>query len=318
MGSPPHAAALHQLIAAPAPTRSGQYLAGLSVPWLGLRVLLHRPGLWKYAIMPIVLNLLITAIAILAMLVMAAGIVALLNWLTSGWQGTWFYVAIVLQVLGAAAMVMLCIAAAAIVWRLLSGILCGYFYSRLAARVERELGVGEDELCDVTLWAEIRDALADLGWLLLSLLLALLVALIPLIGPPLALAYSRTFRCSPAGGRSSLTRWRCADWRGRRGWCSAASMRPRRWAWGPSCWHWNSSRSSGRCSWSLPPPVQSSCTGKSRKLLSQQSSRSRETFGGHSTLRVFPELSRVRLQTLWQTLPIVAFVPESLMRQSGV
>jgi uncharacterized protein involved in cysteine biosynthesis len=199
MGNPPDTAGLHELIAAPAQTRRRQYLAGLSAPWLGLRVLWLRPGLWKYAIVPIVLNLLITVIAILAMLVMAAGMVALLHWLTSGWKGTWFYVAIILQVLGAAAMVMLCIGAAVIVWRLLSGILCGYFYSRLAARIERELGVGKDELRDVTLWQEVRDTLADLGWLLLSLLLALLMALVPLVGPPLALAYSLYFQVLTCG-----------------------------------------------------------------------------------------------------------------------
>jgi uncharacterized protein involved in cysteine biosynthesis len=82
---------------------------------------------------------------------------------------------------------------------LLSGVLCGYFYSRLAARVERELGIASDELHDVTLWQEVCDAMADLGWLLLSLLLALLLALVPLVGPPLALAYSLYFQILTCG-----------------------------------------------------------------------------------------------------------------------
>jgi uncharacterized protein involved in cysteine biosynthesis len=190
---------LARLITAPATTRFWQFLEGASTPWLGLSVMRHRPYLWKYAIVPIVLNIAIMFAALLAMVAMASGSVALLYWLLGDWQGNWWYAALALQILAAIVTVIICIATAVLTWRLLSGVLCGYFYGRLAMRVETEFGMNRDELREISLADELRDTAAGLFWLLISLVLALIVSLIPFIGPPIGFLYSTYFQTLSCG-----------------------------------------------------------------------------------------------------------------------
>lgn len=192
-------ARLQQLVVVPATTRLGRFLEGAATPWVGLKVLRLRPRLWAYAVVPVLLNLVITVVALAAMVVMAVAAIAVLNWWLGDWSGYWFFAKIAVLILGGAAMAIVCIAAAVITWRVLSGVLCGYFYGRLAARVEVEFGMNPDHMRSITLTHELLDTANDLMWLLISLALALLVSLIPFIGPPIALAYSLYFQFLTCG-----------------------------------------------------------------------------------------------------------------------
>jgi uncharacterized protein involved in cysteine biosynthesis len=190
---------LARLVVPPATSRFWQFVEGASTPWLGLRVMWHRPYLWKYAVVPILLNIAIMAAAIVAMVAMAVGSYALLNWLLSDWLGNWWYAARGLEILAAIITSIVCIATAVLTWRLLSGVLCGYFYGRLAMRVEMEFGMSRDEMREISLRYELRDTAIGLFWLLISLLLALLVSLIPFIGPPIGFVYSTYFQMLACG-----------------------------------------------------------------------------------------------------------------------
>ncbi|MCA9270791.1 MAG: EI24 domain-containing protein, partial [Planctomycetales bacterium] len=192
-------ARLQQLADVPAAAGFRGFLQGMSAPWLGLKVMWLRPHLWKYAVVPTLINMGITVVALLAMLVMATGFVGLTHWWVSGWQGYWFWVGVGVEILGALLMVMVCIAAAVITWRLLSGLLCGYFYGRLASQMEIDLGLPAAEQRELSLRYEFRDTAVDLFWLLISLAVSLVVGLIPIIGPPVALAYSLYYQVLSCG-----------------------------------------------------------------------------------------------------------------------
>jgi uncharacterized protein involved in cysteine biosynthesis len=192
-----------RLVVPPAASRLGRFAEGASAPWLGLCVMWHRPALWKYAVVPILINIAIMIAAIFAMLTMASASIALLYWLLGDWQGNWWYAALALQILAAIVTMIVCIATAVITWRLFSGILCGFFCARLAARVEVEMGTPRDELRELTLRYELRDTAINLFWLVISLILALLVSLVPFMGPPIGFAYS-TYCQILACGRDTL------------------------------------------------------------------------------------------------------------------
>lgn len=190
---------LARLVVPPAASRLWKFLEGASTPWLGLRVMRHRPYLWKYAVVPILLNIAIMFAAIFAMVTMTSAAVALLYWLLGDWHGNWWYAALALQILAAIVTAIVCIATAVLTWRLLSGVLCGYFYGRLAMRVETEFGMSRDEMREISLSYELRDTAIGLFWLLISLVLALLVSLIPFIGPPIGFVYSTYFQMLACG-----------------------------------------------------------------------------------------------------------------------
>src|SRR5688500_5166498 len=119
----------------PAETALGRFGQGFAAPWHGARFLCRHPGLWRYAILPIVLNLAITG---LVLVLLFAGAAAFANHLhprfPEGWLGVALEVAAVVALLAAA------LGAAALVWVVLQGLLTGYFSTRLARAVEHKLG----------------------------------------------------------------------------------------------------------------------------------------------------------------------------------
>jgi len=150
----------------------------------------RHSGLWRYAALPVLLNLLITGLVLL--LLVAAGF-----WyadrLHSHFAGSWWLRALeVVVVLGLFAFV---IGLALGVWLLLQSILCGYFYARLARQVELQLGLRPEEIREVSLGREIVDGVRDL----LSLMVVngglLLLHLVPVVGSFAAVGGSLYFDC---------------------------------------------------------------------------------------------------------------------------
>lgn len=167
---------------------TGGLFRGLAAPWRGLAFMVARPALWRYAIVPMVLNLLITGL-VLAGLIYAA--MSLADWagglLGSGWW--WRPVEWLLT----AGLIVAAIGGAVAAWLALSGVLCGYFYSRLARQVEITLGADPAELREVSLAHEILDTLGDVTALVLGNGLILLLNFVPLIGSLAAIVASALF-----------------------------------------------------------------------------------------------------------------------------
>src|SRR5947209_5274342 len=110
-------------------------LQGILVPWRGFLYLLRHPTLWRYGVIPLLLNLFITSVVAVLFL---AGVTMLLIWLhplfPDGWMGTVF------EILSGVGLTLVSLALALGVWKFLEGVLCGWFYSRLARNMELKLG----------------------------------------------------------------------------------------------------------------------------------------------------------------------------------
>lgn len=152
-------------------------IAGLMTPLEGLKYLWRRPRLWRYAVAPIVCNLLITVLVLAALI--WGGIEAsnrLSAHYPAGVLGSAAWLATLL------ALVLVALALAVGAWFLLGGILCGYFYGRLAYQVELELGTPAAELRELSLYYQTVDVLRDFVFLAVVNLGCLLIALVPVIG----------------------------------------------------------------------------------------------------------------------------------------
>lgn len=150
---------------------------GLAAPWAGFRFLNSRPGLWRYGIIPVVLNLLITAVVLAGLLAVAGWFVYTLH---PRFDGGWGWRAI--EALTAVGIFLAAAAGAMIAWVILQGILCGYFYEKLAAEVERTLGVRDGELCDVPFLHQVVDTVADVSYLAAVATGCLAIQIVPGIG----------------------------------------------------------------------------------------------------------------------------------------
>jgi len=85
-------------------------------------------------------------------------------------------------------------------WIVLQGVLCGHFYAKLAAAVERELGLPQEQIIDVPLRYQVYDALLDSGWLLMINAACLAVQIVPLIGTVVGVTAGAYFNCMTFGG----------------------------------------------------------------------------------------------------------------------
>lgn len=165
-----------------------QFASGLYSPLSGFTYLCRRPALWRYAIWPILINLVITAI-ILAVLIFTG--IWFFNswypWLTTSNDGSTSWWGIVLAVGLGLLLLVACIGITILLWKLLTDILCGFFYDLLARQVEIDLGSKKSDFQEVSVLHEILDALKVLFSLIVIQLFFLLIGFVPVVGPPLAL-----------------------------------------------------------------------------------------------------------------------------------
>jgi uncharacterized protein involved in cysteine biosynthesis len=161
---------------------------GFAAPWRGFVYLWKHPALWLYGIVPVLLNLLITAV-VLAILVGAA--IAFVIYLhpkfPEGWWGVLLEIATALGLLVAAGTL------AFVVWLLMLGILVGHSLGLLAKQVELQLGTPADQLRDIPWRYQILDSFRDVAMLLAINAATLLLHVVPLIGSVLAVLVSLYF-----------------------------------------------------------------------------------------------------------------------------
>src|SRR5262245_21214936 len=98
---------------------------GFSVPWEGFKYMNRHPSLWRHGLIAVVLNLLITAFALLVLVFAAIAFISRVHPLfPAGWS--WF----LLEVLCGIAVLAVAVGLSVATWMLLQGMLCGYFYSQ--------------------------------------------------------------------------------------------------------------------------------------------------------------------------------------------
>lgn len=161
---------------------------GFIAPWRGFVYLCKHPALWLYGIVPVLLNLVITAV-VLAILIGAA--IAFMAYVhpsfPEGWWGTF------LEVISALGLLVLAATLAFVVWFLLLGILVGHSLGRLAKRVELQLGTPLDQLHDIPWTYQVIDSFRDIAMLIAINGGTLLLHVIPVLGSVLAVLVSLYF-----------------------------------------------------------------------------------------------------------------------------
>jgi uncharacterized protein involved in cysteine biosynthesis len=175
-------------------TAHAAFLEGLSSPWIGWHYMRQHPSLWRYGLMPLLMNLLV------AILLLAA-LVALVGYLTAtlhpnypdGWLGRAFEVLVILAVSIAG------IGLFAIMWVILQGIFCGYFYSILAEKVELQLGLKQEDIKQVPFSNQILDTLSGAGRLALVNIGLLMLHCVPGIGSIIGVCGSYYYTCMTLG-----------------------------------------------------------------------------------------------------------------------
>lgn len=161
----------------PASTRFGGFVEGFGAPLDGLRYMVRYPALWRFGLLPMALNLVITLVVLVGLIVAAVGLAAYLH--PKFPEGTW---GIVWEVLAVLAMLLLAVGLAAATWMLLNGILSGFFYGKLAEAVERQLGLPPDEISEIPFRYQVADTLRDVAAMVLVNTGLLMLNCVPLIG----------------------------------------------------------------------------------------------------------------------------------------
>ncbi|MBT4866725.1 MAG: hypothetical protein HON53_16600 [Planctomycetaceae bacterium] len=168
---------------------------GFLAPWDGLTYMCRHRELWKYGIVPIILNVLITGLVLVVLLVTVGFAI---DWLHPKFSGGWGWVA--LEIVCGIALAALAVLGAFGSWLLLQAVLCGFFYGKLAAQVELKLGMSPQEIREVSLKAQTIDAVRDIS-LLVSVNIGLLVLhIVPVIGSLVATVASTYFNLLILGG----------------------------------------------------------------------------------------------------------------------
>lgn len=150
----------HEDFLARPPAQGGlaRFIAGASAPLYGLQYLNRHPKLWRYAILPTALNLLITCLALVVLVMGAVWLVTEFHpRLTEGMGGAWWWLAVAGELLAVVVLLLACALIMVLIWKLVGGILCGLFYAKLAEHVELELGMSEEELRPISLSYEVCD-----------------------------------------------------------------------------------------------------------------------------------------------------------------
>ncbi len=167
---------------------------GLLAPLFGFGYLCRYPRLWRYAIIPIVLNLLITGIALLLFLVVVIGF---LTYLHPAFPPGWGWVA--LEVLCAVLLFLVVLGATFVTWIILQAMLCGYYYENLARHVELQLGMQPEELSGLSFREQTVDTLFGLFSLVAVNIGLLLLHLVPVFGSIIGVIGSVLISCYMLG-----------------------------------------------------------------------------------------------------------------------
>lgn len=163
---------------------------GMAVPWEGFKYMGRHPSLWRHGAIAVALNLLITGFLLFLLVLVAIAFITRIHPLfPAGW--TW----LLLEVFSGITMVVLALGLSIATWMLLQGILCGYFYSKLARQVEIQLGADAKELQEVKFTFHLADALRDVAALLGMNAAFLCLHIVPVIGSIAAVGGSLYYDC---------------------------------------------------------------------------------------------------------------------------
>lgn len=156
---------------------STRFQRGLSTPFRGFAYLREHRHLWPFVLPAALVNVLITGAALVVLVLVAIVLVAWVHPMFG--SGVW---AIVLEVLVIAAVVGVVLGLTLVCWMLMQNIIAGHLMSKLAQRVEKDLGIDEGAIASVPFRRQVIDGGLDTGLLLGIHTAGLAVQFIPGVG----------------------------------------------------------------------------------------------------------------------------------------
>ena len=157
--------------------RLAAFRAGFSAPWHGFVFMCRQPGLWRFGVAPVLLNIVITGL----MLVLLVFAVIYATSSIDSWFGERGF-SIYWEVLAVCGLIILMLGLVLATWKLLEGILCGHFYGKLAREVEIQIGTPPEELKDIPFSYQVADSVGDFVALVVVNLGLLTLNCIPAVG----------------------------------------------------------------------------------------------------------------------------------------
>lgn len=168
--------------------RMTPFVEGFVSPFTGLSFMFKRPGLWKYGVIPVLLNIVLTGL-VLGFLFVAAGFSV--EYVHAKFPDAWYWM--VVKIICDIAMFLLALVVAFVSWLIMQAVLCGVFYEKLARQVELQLGIDPDELRDVPLWDIVSTVVRDVIALVIVNIGLVALHLVPFVGSAVAMAGSFYF-----------------------------------------------------------------------------------------------------------------------------
>ena len=161
----------------------------------------RHPRLWVHAVLPILLNVVLTSLFLAGLFWGGYEFFGYLHGkIHAGWVPDWLtWLAVIGEVLLVFALMVVIALFGIALWLVFQGILCGYFYSELAKRVELILGLPEDEMREVPLIYQVVDALLDVTFVSLIAVSCFIMSFVPLVGPVAAMAIGGYFNAMVYG-----------------------------------------------------------------------------------------------------------------------
>jgi CysZ protein len=159
---------------------------GMSAPFEGFSFLNKNPALWRYAIIPILINFAIT------LLILAGAVIGgyyLITWMHAHpyFAGWWGWIKLIFADIAAVALLLAGVVGC---YLLLGGLLTSMFNERLAKRVELALGTPPQQLVEASIMYQVVDALYDFAVIIGAAAASLLIWCLPVIGTLAALAFN--------------------------------------------------------------------------------------------------------------------------------
>ncbi|MBB75724.1 MAG: hypothetical protein CMJ75_14560 [Planctomycetaceae bacterium] len=163
----------------------GRFGEGLCAPWDGMRVMRVQPSLWKHALWPVLLNVVIWLVILVGLLWVGGQLLSTLQPWVAEQLPNWSWLSAVSRLIVFLTVVLLCGVLAVVAWFMLTAILCSYFYGLLAEHVEHLLGDTAKHQ-PLSMLQEMKDTTFNLLFLAVGQAVIFCLNFLPLIGSVLA------------------------------------------------------------------------------------------------------------------------------------
>lgn len=158
-----------------------RFLRGTRVPFDGFAYLRKHPSLWPLVLPAALVNVFITGAALLVLVMLAVVLVGYVHPMFG--EGFWQWVFEILVII---AIIVVVVGLTIVCWLLMQNIIGGHLLSKLAERVERQLGLAEDQIAPVPFSRQVKDGVYDTTLVLGIHGLAFAAQFVPVVGTMVA------------------------------------------------------------------------------------------------------------------------------------